>query len=904
MGILTKEVIEDLEKQEYAVDVLPILDKFQEEHNYSDEEMNSDLEVVLWKSYAYINVNKYEFFELTEKILSNVKEEGVKNHEWCYRYACAIVYLRRFEEALEYCKKSVEINPDFVWTWLELAKISYKFGLLDEAYKAIETGLQLKPNEYTFLTLKDDIDNNRGFAFCLTHYVDEEADKDEDREGLLNIEDEKLYNEFLNRSELEKEIIILDELGKFKEIIDLISSLPKEKLTNNIIYSLSKAYQDNGEVEKAIQTLFTMGDIEKNTALWNHRMAYLYLQTNSINPDLPLNIESLEEAEKYIRKSLEIDPKGEKSTILYMIICTKLGKSKVESEEYEDGLKYLLKARELALDEEHIILTEEDLGWAYDHMEEYTKAYPYLQNAVSLGVDDIWVNSELGFCLGGLKKFEEAIKYFERAIELGRNDSWIYERIGVAYEELEKYDEALKFFLKASKVKARNTDLSWLLSEIAWIYNKKSDYAKGLEYLEKAKKLGRDDIWINSEFGWVYNELKDYPRGLKHLLKAQELGRDDQWINYELGYSLGRMERGEEALEYLFKAEKLGKTDEWLFSEIAYCLNRVGRYEDALPYLMKAREKREDSWINSEIGYCLNRLERYEEGLFYLEQAVEESKNDEWFNSEMGFCLKNLGRYEEALSFYKKAEKLGRNDEWLNCALAECLENLGKIEQAIVKLKEALTFEECDELFIKGELGRLYGQEKGNYSEALKYLYEAEKIKNDDIWICSEIGWNLSNICDEIENTQEKTVNFQKALEYLNRAKELGRDDSWLMSQIGFIYKKFGKLNEAISYFEKARVSDMSNQWINYNLAAMYRETGEIEKALNLLEVVIESGQFKGWTDLELAWCYALIDEKEKAKVYLDETRKYIGREIESDPDVKKDFESVRKLISSTVYFS
>lgn len=717
MGILTKKIIKELEKQEYAVDVLPILDKFQAEHNYSDEQMNSDLEVVLWKSFGYININKYEFFELTEKVLSNVKEEGINNSEWCYRYACAIVYLRRFEEALEYCKKSVEIKPDFAWAWLELAKLYYKFNLLDEAYKAIEKGLQLKPNDYTFLTLKDDIDNNRGFAFCLTHYIDEEADKDENKEELLNIDDEKLYNEFLNRSEIEKEIIILDELEKFQEIIDLINSLPKEKLTSSIIYSLSKAYNNNSEPEKAIETLLVIEDKEKNTALWNHRMAYSYLCSNN-----------LEEAEKSIVKTLEIDPERKTSIMMYRLICSKIGNSKIESEESEVGLKY--------------------------------------------------------------------------------------------------------------------------------------------------------------------------------LLKAKEFGRSDEWINYQIGYSLARMNRQEEALEYLLKSEKLGKNDEWIFSEIGYCFDYLEKYEEALPYLIKARDKMEDSWINSEIGYCLNRLDRYEEAISFLEKAREFGRDDEWLNTEIGFSLKNLERYEEALEFYKNSKKLGRNDEWLNLEMAECLEKLEKIGEAIIKLKEALAFEDCDELFIKGELGRLYGQEEENFNEALKYLYEAEKIKNDDVWICSEIAWNLLNISDDIENLEEKTANLQKGLEYLNKAKELGRDDKWINGQLGFVLTKLGNNKESIKYFEKAGFIDSEDEWIAYNLGVVYKKVGEIQKAIDILNIVLESGEYKGWTELELAWCYALIDEKEKAQEYLKEADSYIGGETANSPELKKDFETVKQLLSAIPYLS
>ena len=323
MAIITEKWNKIFEEA-YLDDILRDLEEIQKENNYTDEEMDNDLQVALWRAYVYNNMDSYEYYELSEKTLAKVKDKGVKSGVWCYRYSCALVYLRRFDEALEYSRLGTKVDPAYPWGWLQLGRLCYKYNLLDEAFNAIDKGLELVPNDYEFLTLKDDIDNNRGFAFCLTHYVDEEADKDENKEELLNIDDEKLYNEFLNRSEIEKEIIILDDLEKFQEIIDLINSLPKEKLTSSIIYSLSKAYNNNSEPEKAIETLFIMEDKEKNTALWNHRMAYSYLGTDIWNPNAPLNTEGLEKAEKYIVRALEIEPERKNSIMLYRLICSKI----------------------------------------------------------------------------------------------------------------------------------------------------------------------------------------------------------------------------------------------------------------------------------------------------------------------------------------------------------------------------------------------------------------------------------------------------------------------------------------------------------------------------------------------------------------------------------------------------
>ena len=163
MSIVTKEWTKKFEEAEYLDEIIEGLEALQKENNYSDEEMDNDLDVALWRAYVYNNMDSYEYYELSEKTLAKVKDKGVKSGVWCYRYSCALVYLRRFEEALEYSRLGTKVEPDYPWGWLQLGRLCYKFNLLDEAFNAIEEGLKLVPNDYEFLTLKDDIENDRGY---------------------------------------------------------------------------------------------------------------------------------------------------------------------------------------------------------------------------------------------------------------------------------------------------------------------------------------------------------------------------------------------------------------------------------------------------------------------------------------------------------------------------------------------------------------------------------------------------------------------------------------------------------------------------------------------------------------------------------------------------------------------
>ena len=776
MSILTKELIKKFEEAEYLNEILKSLERLQKEKGYTDEEMDKDLDVALWRAYVYNNMDSYEFFELSEKTLSKVKEKGIKNGVWCYRYSCALAYLRRFDEALKYSRLGTEVEPTYPWGWLQLGKLCYKFNLLDEAFNAIDMGLKLVPNDYEFLTLKDDIENDRGYAYANSHYIDEEIDKSSEKK-LIDIDDDKLYKEFLSKSELEKKLDILHKEDKNQEIIEIINSLPKEELTYNILGRLARAYNNNDEYEKGEDILLMIKERGEKDSLWNFRMGYSCYYSGK-----------LKEAQKYLERCLELNPDELDGDILLRYTYSDLANKKLNEGKNEEAIEYLKKIIAIAKDNEGIIYGESELAWAYDYMREFEKAYKHLEKARKLGRDDIWLHSELGYCLEGLNRYEEAVEEFKKAIDMGRDDIWIFTRLGTVYRELGKYDEALEEYFNGLKID--NNDI-YINSEIAWIYDTiKNECNIGLKYLEKVKELGRDDAWINSEFGWVYNYLEKYEEGLLYLEKAKELGRDDAWINSELGY-----------------------------------------------------------------------------------------------------CLKKLKKYEEALVYYETANSIGRDDEWLNVEIAECLGELGRIEEGIARLQKILTFKECDEILLNSQIGYMYGK-INNSKEALKYLYRAEELGRKDVWLYSEIGWNLA---DNLET-------YQEALEYFNKAKNLGRDDAWLEGQIGFVLSKLGNYNKAIEHLEKAKFTLPNDSWITYQLGSAYRKSGDVVKAIEILEQSLIITQFRGWVELELAFCYALIEEKEKAKKYLKEAELYIGGEKENSSEVKRDFEMVKQLLQATDY--
>ena len=96
---------------------------------------------------------------------------------WYYRYACALTYCARLEEALVYARKGVELDPGYVWGYLQYAKLLSHFGKQQEALAAVDRGLELEPGDYEFTTLRREILEGRNLEEMEFHWIDPECDR-------------------------------------------------------------------------------------------------------------------------------------------------------------------------------------------------------------------------------------------------------------------------------------------------------------------------------------------------------------------------------------------------------------------------------------------------------------------------------------------------------------------------------------------------------------------------------------------------------------------------------------------------------------------------------------------------------------------------------------------------------
>ena len=145
---------------------------------FTEEQARADLDLALWYSYACNNIGEYDYYYKAAQWMpaSEMAAAAAKSGIWYYRYACALMYCGRLEEARHYAEAGVALDPEYPWGWLETGKLRAHFGDASGALEAVDRGLALVPGDYEFTTLRREIQEGRTLEEMEFHWIDPACD--------------------------------------------------------------------------------------------------------------------------------------------------------------------------------------------------------------------------------------------------------------------------------------------------------------------------------------------------------------------------------------------------------------------------------------------------------------------------------------------------------------------------------------------------------------------------------------------------------------------------------------------------------------------------------------------------------------------------------------------------------
>ena len=225
---------------------------------------------------------------------------------------------------------------------------------------------------------------------------------------------------------------------------------------------------------------------------------------------------------------------------------------------------------------------------------------------------------------------------------------------------------------------------------------------------------------------------------------------------------------------------------------------------------------------------------------------------------------------------------------------------LEKYDEGIERLKKALELLEKDKrrnntgekIFINSEIGWLIGRkEDSNAEEALYYLNAAKALGRDDMWLNSEIAWELAYNDDKAK----------ESIKYFEKAIKLGRKDEWIWSRVANIYFDLERYKDALDAYSKA-YKLAKNSWYICNIGRSLRRLGKYEEAVKKLiqsrKLSLKEGDVVDLEDLELAYCYAALGDKKKAEKHMKLSIDSLGSRAENEEHLKEQFDEIKEMIS------
>ena len=146
--------------------------------NFTREEARADLDIALWYAYACNNIDAYEYYYRTTQWMPAAAVNAKGCGTYYYRYAVALMYCGRLDDALCMAEKGAQEEPDYPWTYLQLGKLRSHFGNRDGAHEAVQKGLALVPDDHEFLTLAREIEEGATIEQMSYHWIDPTFDEE------------------------------------------------------------------------------------------------------------------------------------------------------------------------------------------------------------------------------------------------------------------------------------------------------------------------------------------------------------------------------------------------------------------------------------------------------------------------------------------------------------------------------------------------------------------------------------------------------------------------------------------------------------------------------------------------------------------------------------------------------
>ncbi|MCY3415008.1 MAG: tetratricopeptide repeat protein [Candidatus Heimdallarchaeota archaeon] len=521
-------------------------------------------------------------YDLVEANLDKLLENDLtaKNHRLHFFKGLIIALMNDNAGAESYFRKSIELNPRYSDSHMELGVVTYFQGRYQEALEHLEQAKSLQPRSkliwYNMGRVYDVLEQSEKAIECYKTAIK------------LNPKDAKIW------ANLGRTFISVDNLDEGIRCTKKALELDPNDYIAKV--NLAVSYRQKGEISKILEI--------EDDLLENHGEITEVLQSVAHNRTLMGQITGAHDIYKTIVSKGMLNPFNVQGLSL---VYSQLGLG-------EELIAILSKHVEKYPDDLHGKLL---FGQALQNAGRFEESIAPLQEYINNNEAVIEGFVKLSASFGNLGRYEDSLGVLQKAGELFPVHKDIQYNLGITKALLGRkdFDKHFKMAIKLHEGEFNIYYMSmWMQSAIkntvineSWIQDVKKDLQindaliylclgvayqgqqqieKGIEYLHQAA-ITQPDSFTSYELGMQFLELEDFERSRDMFLRAYE-DRKDVGVYANLAFSYLRLNEVEESMKYFEEGHKAFPDDDTILSNIIQVYLAIKAYAEAIPYLDKA----------------------------------------------------------------------------------------------------------------------------------------------------------------------------------------------------------------------------------------------------------------------------------------------------------------------------
>lgn len=493
--------------------------------------------------------------------------------------------------------------------------------------------------------------------------------------------------------------------------------------------------------------------------------AYEYYLRGKYKYEKRKNLEDLEIARGFLRRSIKLDPILVKARNL-------IGGTYIDAGEYDKALKILEESHEIAKKSNNklgLANTIRNIGLVHEQRGDYDKALGFFEQSLKIACElgdrygEAGSIGRIGIILQQRGDYDNSLVYFQQALEIALElgdrpgERSALNNIGIVHWRCGEYDDAISSYEQSLEISRELEDQAGegrTLHNIGAVHQQRGNYDQALTFYGKSLEIARElnlrpgeRILLNN-IGTIYGSRGDYDKALSYFEQALEITR-------ELG-----VRAGEGIL-----LNNIGR----IYRFRGYYDEALNFYQQSLEITRELGDRSGEGLVLHNIGIVYQDRGDYDVAVTFYEQSLEiasglgDRQVERGVLDDIGGIYTNRGDYSNALSFYQRSLEMARE---LGDRAGEgiTMHNLGSLYFETKEFdKSVKSFQQAIEIFkmigakqyvpvAQAGLALAMVKNDAPQDSFIVYAKEVEKVISDVEEGKIETLWALTQVYEELSS--------------------------------------------------------------------------------------------------------------------------------------------------------